>query len=192
MKIPFEHLKTHETKREVLIKFIGVLIIFIAYFIYVSLKFGVKEGFLVAWLTWSFFVLCTPIADAGLLIAFPLRLILGIRMLYVQVVLFFIAALLAIATLIFSPTTFEKTLILKIFKAILTTPLYWIIIFISIIGTIFSIMFGDEMLDVIMHKDRTTYHKHHLKYELLLYFFFFVIVFIIYQEILKQMGIPLI
>ncbi len=193
MKIPLKHLKEHETKREVLIKFLGVLIIFISYFIYVSLKFGVKEGFLVAWLTWSFFVLCTPIADAGLLLDFPLRLITGIRMLYSEIGVWIIAISLNIYNLLFNPEIYHKTLLLHLLYYILTNPWpYWLIIILSCIGTFMSIYFGDELLDVVFHKERAKYFKHKLKYEIIVFLALFSLVLTLYKFLLLKLNVHLI
>jgi hypothetical protein len=69
-KIQSRQLVKHETKRHILIKFLLVLFVFIIYFGFIALK----DGFYVTILTWSFFVLCTPVADAGFLLDFPFRL----------------------------------------------------------------------------------------------------------------------
>ncbi|MCD6523056.1 MAG: hypothetical protein J7K68_04870, partial [Candidatus Diapherotrites archaeon] len=72
-----EHSKyvSHETKRSALFKFLAVLGIVLIYFSFVSMKYGLDKGLLVGLLTWSFFVFCTPIADAGFLLDFPLRIL---------------------------------------------------------------------------------------------------------------------
>ncbi|MCA9353073.1 hypothetical protein KC901_02720, partial [Patescibacteria group bacterium] len=64
----------HETKRNALIRFALVLILFVGYFAFIAFRYGLENGFLVTAGTWSFFVLCTPVADAGFLLDFPLRL----------------------------------------------------------------------------------------------------------------------
>ena len=70
----------HETHRSVIIRFSLIVLIFASYFLFISTKYGYKEGFLIAWLSWSFLVLSTPIADAGMLIDFPVSSITGVRM----------------------------------------------------------------------------------------------------------------
>jgi hypothetical protein len=55
------------------IKFLLLFTILIFYFAFISFKYGVKDGFAITLLTWSFFVLCTPIADAGFILDFPIR-----------------------------------------------------------------------------------------------------------------------
>ena len=75
----------HETKRHSFIKFIGLVIIIALYFFFISVKLGTKDGIMVTILTWSFFVLSTPVADAGFLLAFPIRMFAGVRMIYTQI-----------------------------------------------------------------------------------------------------------
>jgi hypothetical protein len=52
-------------------KFSLVLLIFLGYFIFIAKKYGLQQGLFVSTLSWSFFVLCTPVADAGFLLDFP-------------------------------------------------------------------------------------------------------------------------
>jgi hypothetical protein len=76
-------------------------------------------------------------------------------------------------------------------KVILTTPYpYWIVIFLSAIGTFLSIRFGDELMDVLHHKDRYFYLRHHFKHEILLFIFFLVVIFG-YYEIISNLGITI-
>jgi hypothetical protein len=73
----------------------------------------------------------------------------------------------------------------------LTTPFpYWVIIFLSGIGTFLSIRFGDELMDVLHHKDRSFFHSHQFKYEIVLFVFFLVVIFA-YYELISTLGITL-
>ena len=77
--------------RKTVLKFLGLVAILLGYFAYLSFKFDVATGGLLAILSWSFFVLCTPVADAGFLLDFPLRLIAGIRMMMTEIFVWVIA-----------------------------------------------------------------------------------------------------
>ena len=66
--ISLKHLLEHRPKREGLFKFLLLLAVLAGYFGYLSWEYDLKTGGVVAALTWSFFVLCTPIADAGFLL----------------------------------------------------------------------------------------------------------------------------
>ncbi len=182
-------LKT-ETKKHALLRFAFLILSLIGYFLYVASKFGTSNGILVTILTWSFFVFCTPIADAGFLLAFPVRLFLGIRMVYTQVFAYGVALVINIFTLLFLPSIYARTMLLRLFRQILTTPWpYWSIIILSLIGTFASIYFGDELMDVSCHKERKKYHKHLNKYKLLVFIFIVVFTAILYDFLLYQIGI---
>jgi hypothetical protein len=180
----------HETKRFVLIKFSLVLLVFLAYTGFVIWKYGAKDGLLVSFLTWSFFVFCTPIADAGFLFDFPIRLITGMKMIYSEILVWTFAFLLNLYALIFKPEIYEKTLLLKLFKFILTHPFpYWLIIILSFIGTFLSVYFGDELLDVVTHKERIKYFLYHDKYKILLFIFLIAFILVLYDFLLKELNI---
>jgi hypothetical protein len=154
-------------------------------------QYDLLTGGIAALITWSFFVLCTPIADAGFLLDFPLRLIFGIRMIVSEIVVWIIAISINVLSLIYFREFYDTTFITQIMKVILTTPYpYWIVIFLSAIGTFLSIRFGDELMDVLHHKDRYFYLRHHFKHEILLFIFFLVVIFG-YYEIISNLGITI-
>ncbi len=168
----------------------GFLVFIVVYFFYVSLKFGAGNGFLITLLTWSFFVLCTPIADAGFILALPARLFFGLRMIYTQIIVYFIAIGINLFSLAHLNYLYNNTLVLKLFRQILTTSWPdWLIIFLSLIGTFLSIYFGDELLDVSKHSQRHKYHKHMNKYHLIVIAFIVILTIIVYNFLLKQIGI---
>jgi hypothetical protein len=81
-------------------------------FIYLTiaiLQYGIKDGLIVTALSWSFFVFCTPIADAGFLLDFPIRLIAGFRMLHTEIVVWGIALAINIMAFAFNPNIYYKT-----------------------------------------------------------------------------------
>jgi len=180
----------HETKRDSLIKFTLLFLVLITYLIFVSLKFGHGQGFLITLLTWSFFVFCTPVADAGFLLDFPIRLITKIRMMHSEIAVWIIAFFINLYAFMVMPQIYQNTFLLKLFYHIIVQPFpYWSIILISGIGTFFSIHFGDEIMDVAIHSKRKEYHKHISKYQLILFIFIIVLIVILYDFLLKKMGI---
>jgi len=180
----------HETHKHIWLKFFSVTVLFIVYFIFIVFKYGFEQGFLISWLVWSFFVLCTPIADAGFLIDFPLRLILKFRMLTSEIFVWIVAIGFNLYAYFFHSAIYEKTKILSLFKHIIEQPFpYWIIIILSGLGTFLSVKFGDELIDVFRHKDRIFYKKHNLIWQAVLMIFIFVIILITYDFLLKQLGI---
>jgi len=157
-----------------------------------SWKYDASTGFTVALLSWSFFVLCTPVADGGFILAFPVRLLFGIKMSITQIVLWFVAIGLNIFMLISASNTYDLTFITKLLKHILTEPYpYWGILILSAAGTLLSIYFGDEMMDVTSHKDRVKHHRHGLKYRTVLVLGLGVLTVVSYYYLLDSLNIAL-
>ncbi len=189
-KIHHAHLLTHETKKTVLYKFAVVLLIFVGYFVFVAMKYGVEHGFLVACLTWSFFVLCTPIADAGFLIDFPLRFVLHVRMVVSEIFVWLVAIACNVYAFFVVPHVYDTTTILSLFKHILEKPMpFWLIIVFSGIGTFVSIQFGDELLDTVRHHEREKYHKHKQKHRYISLIFILLVTFVLYDFLLHALGV---
>jgi len=181
---------THETKKHSLIKFIGLALVVIFYFVFISIKLGTGNGIFVTVLTWSFFVFCTPIADAGFLLAFPVRMLTGIRMMNTQLFSFVLAFILNLYAFFYVPSIYDSTVILSLFHNILSQPFpFWGIIVLSLIGTLLSIYFGDEMVDVSSHRQRRKYHKHFYKYQIVVFIFLIIITITLYDLLLKKLGV---
>jgi hypothetical protein len=137
----------------------------------------------------DFFVLCTPIGDAGLLLDFPLRILFGIRMVISEIVVWGIAITTNVTSLLYYSEYYETTELNMLLHATHMNPYpYWGLILLSGIGTFLSIRFDDELMDVFHHKDRTYFHKHHLKHKIVIVIFF---VFVLngYYELIASLGI---
>ena len=181
-----------QTKQHTLTKFAIIFVVFVAYFILISSKYGAKDGLLITVLTWSFFVFCTPVADAGFFLDFPIRLIAKVRMIYSEIVVWIIAIILNVTVLLTTPLVYEKTLMLSLFHHILVKPFpFWGIILLSAAGTFLSVYFADELLDVSSHKNREKYHKHVNKYQVILMVFLIALIIVLYDFLLKHMGIAI-
>ena len=190
--IPLQHFKKHETKQHILFKFLAILAIFAGYFGFIVYKYGLENGIMITSLTWSFFVLCTPIADAGFLIDFPLRLITRIKMLYSEILVWIIAISLNFYAYFVYPKYYEKTELLQLFKHILDEPVpFWAIIFISAVGTFMSVLFGDELFDVAKHSERKIHAKHKHNHNFIVMLFTIGISIILYYFLLEKLGIDL-
>ncbi len=187
-----KHFKEY-THHHPLVKFLTVLLFFIAYLAFTIMHYGAEQGILIALLSWSFFVFCTPIADAGILVDFPLRLLTGIRMLHAEMSVWLFAFLLNLFTFQAQPTIYNRTIILKLFHHIITQPEFWPIIILSAVGTFFSIYFGDEILDIVAEKEkfRSKYQRHFLKYRLIVFLFIFSFVIMLYYFLLNKLGISI-
>lgn len=192
MNLKFSHFHKIETHREVVIKFLLLLAVLALYFAYLSYEYGLATGGMVAALTWSFFVLCTPVADAGFLLDFPIRLITGIRMIHSEMLVWTIAISLNIYTLGHNPAAYDKSFLTSLLRQILTNPWpYWSIILLSLTGTFLSIHFGDEMLDIFRHRDRIKYHRHGFIYKIIGIISLFALIFLAYYHLLESLNIRL-
>ncbi|MBL4801796.1 MAG: hypothetical protein JKY45_07860 [Emcibacter sp.] len=192
MTLEFRKFHKVETHREVVLKFLLLLCVLVSYFSYLTYEYGFQTGGMVAALTWSFFVLCTPVADAGFLLDFPIRLILGIRMLYSEIFVWAVAIFINIYALSAGAAAYDKTILTTLLKKILVTPYpYWSIILLSGLGTFLSIYFGDEMLDVFKHRDRVKYHQHAFKLKFIGILSLFALIFLAYYFLLDGLQIHL-
>lgn len=184
-------MKSLHPKKQVLVKFFLLIILLFGYFAYLSYEYDFLTGGIAALLTWSFFVLCTPVADAGFLLDSPLRILFGIRMVASEIVVWVIAILLNVAALTYFPEYYDTTAITILMHEILTTPYpYWLVILLSGIGSFLSIRFGDELMDVVHHHERNFFHSHHFKHELILVAFFIMILFG-YYELISSLDIDI-
>ena len=180
---------TKTPHKKTAVKFGLLVCLLLGYFGYLSLQYGLSTGGLVTALTWSFFVLCTPVADAGFLLDFPLRLLFGIRMLISEVVVWVIAIIINLGMMLISPETYTVTAVTNILYQIITTPFpYWTVIILSGLGTFLSVHFGDELMDVTHHRDKDYFHSYHFKQELIL-LAFFVIALVAYSNLISSVGL---
>jgi hypothetical protein len=183
--------KLKQHKKSSLKKFIFVTSILFAYAAFSINQFGLKHGILVTILSWSFFVLCTPIADAGFLLDFPMRLVTGIRMFYSEIIVWILAITANLIILAFHPIVYEKTQLLQLSQKVLTNPWpFWSIIVLSAIGTFASVILDDDLYDIAKSKNKKRFFK---KEKMQLYFTIgtFVITFALYFLILKYTHISI-
>lgn len=182
---------TAAPKRQVLIKFALLCAVLIGYFAYLNYQYDFATSGVVALLTWSFFVLCTPVADAGFLLDFPLRLLFGIRMVVSEIAVWGVAVAINVVTYLAWVEAYQTTTLTRAFLTILTTPWpYWLVIVLSGIGTFLSIRFADELMDVIHHRDRAYFHSHHFKHDLVL-LVFFLAALVGYYELIASIDLQL-
>lgn len=178
-------------RHQVVIKFFLLCTLMVGYFSYLTYQYDILTGGIASLLTWSFFVLCTPIADAGFLLDFPLRLLFGIRMVFSEIAVWVIAISMNLLSLHYAPHYYHTTLLTKLLHKIITTPYpYWTIVALSGAGTFLSVRFGDELMDVVHHRDRAFFHSHHFKHEIIL-FAIFLAIFGVYYEFIGSLGIDL-
>jgi hypothetical protein len=143
-------------------------------------------------ITWSAFVLATPIADAGRILDLPIRVFIGVRMVVSEATVWIVTISLNIFLLSTQSNLYDKTAITHTFKQILLNPWPdWIIIAISAIGTFLSVYFGDELLDTIFHKDREKHIRHKKWYRALMALIFIIIFYMAYKYFLSFFGLEI-
>ncbi len=192
MNLKFTDLHKTRTHREVLVKFLLLLGILVAYVGYLALEYDLMTSGIVAGLTWSFFVLCTPVADAGMLLDLPIRIIFGLRMVISEVMVWVIAISANIYALTAQQQAYDATFLTQLLKKIITTPSpYWLIILLSGIGTFLSIYFGDELLDVLRHRDRAKYHQHGFIWKIIAVIALFTIIILSYYFLLEKLNVEI-
>ena len=136
-------------------RFMVLVAVLVGYLLFAVHQFGLSNGILVAVLSWSFFVFCTPIADAGFMLDFPIRLITGLRMLVIEVGVWVFAAALNVFALIFFPEVYQKTVLLELFHKSITTPCpRFLIILRSGFGTFASLVVGDDAVELAVAKNK--------------------------------------
>lgn len=196
MKLSFKKIEehfSHDIRKIFANKFIIVSSLLALYFIFATWHFGLKDGFLVMALTWSFFVLATPIPDGGIILDLPMRYFAGIKMLTSEIFVWIIAIALNVINVIFNSSIYNKTLILTLFKDIITTPFpYALIIILSCIGTFFTLYVGDEVYDVLSHKKSDLHKKHNKKIRIIFLITIIIFIIILYELMLKHLGIKIV
>lgn len=187
-----QYIMTYYHHRQVYIKFALLCLILLAYFLYISFKYDVKTGGIASMITWSFFVLCTPIADAGFLVDFPIRLLFGVRMFVTEILVWVAAITINLISFNYAPFYYSTSAINNIFYMILKNPFpYWGIILLSGIGTFLSIRFGDELVNTAKHSDRNYFHEHKLKHKFIIFIFFFIVTIFLYYRLLSALNIKI-
>ena len=173
------------------LKFLGLLAIFLGYFGYLSWEYDLKTGGVVAAITWSFFVLCTPIADAGFLLDFPVRMITGIKMFVIEFIVWGLALAINITALYLTPATYETTLLTSTFYTLLTTPWpYWSIIILCAAGTFLSIHLGDDIMDALSSR-KGTEHIIHFKKKIATMGILIAAIIVVYYDLIKTLHIQM-
>jgi hypothetical protein len=176
-------------KKQLFYKFFLLCVLLVSYFIYLSIQYDFMTGGFASLLTWTFFVLCTPIADAGMLLDFPLRLLFGVRMLISEIAVWALAISINIISLIYFVEYYETTKLTTLLHLVLTNPYpYWSLVILSAVGTFLSIRFADELMDVIHHRDRGFFHNNSYIHEIII-IVFFISIFIGYYELLASLDI---
>jgi hypothetical protein len=122
-----------------------ILTTVLSWFLYsLIFHFGFAIGAHLFLLTWSFFVLCTPAPNGGIILDVPFSLITHKSNLYSEIIMWGAAILFNLASFKLTPTIYFKTNITHLLYLILAQPWpLWSIIAICGIGTFYSALLAD-------------------------------------------------
>jgi hypothetical protein len=136
-------------------KFVSVLIIVILYAAYVMHKYGLSNGVEITLLTWCFFVFGTPVADAGGLVAFPVRVFTNNPMYNTQLWVYLVATVITGYYAVFHKDKFAFTVVGRILYKMVTQPLslYGVIIVVSLVGTLISAYLEDSVYSYLVYRE---------------------------------------
>lgn len=158
-------------------------------------QYGASSGLGVTLLTWTLFVLATPIAIGGFIVAFPTRLLFGVKMWKTQIVVMVVAIAANVLFLIFNPAIYGVNFLLTLFEKILLTPWpYWSLLILGLGGSLVSIVFGDEVFDAVatrVKRNHARVHKHLPKIKWILTVVLYAAAVVIYIVLLKNLGVDI-
>lgn len=123
-----------------------IVILFLFTFIFFVVYNGFLKGCIKTIFIWAFFVSCTPIPEAGLLVSLPLKKYLNISLHISQAIVSFIVLMILIYFYFYEKNTINSYLIGKLFLGLIKYK-YFSIIIISIISSIFTSEFIDNLID---------------------------------------------
>ncbi len=112
-------------------------------------------------------------------------------MLISEIAVWALAITINVVSLLYFDEYYETTKLTTLLHAILTMPYpYWSVILLAGAGTFLSIRFADELMDVAHHRDRSFFHHHAFKHEIVI-IVFFVFVLIGYYKLITSLGIEI-
>lgn len=109
-----------------------------------------------------------------------------------QVVVWVFAVAVNVIALNSAAESYDNTALTRLLFTILTTPWpYWSILLISAAGTALSIWFGDEMMDVGTHAERTSHHRHQFKHKVIIIAAIGLLTVLAYYQVLHSLGVEI-
>ena len=130
-----------------------IAILFLFIFIFFIVYNGFLKGCIKTIFIWAFFISCTPIPEAGLLVSLPLKKYLNISLHISQAIVSFIALMILIYFYFYEKKTINSYLIGKLFLGLIKYK-YFSIIIISIISSIFTSEFIDNLIDNYINNEK--------------------------------------
>ncbi len=185
--------RRHSIKSSKLTRFLLLLATVLVFLFFMSYKFGLQEGLEITVLVWTFFVLCTPLAVADLLLDVPIRMITRGRMITSHTVVWLIAIFINIVVLYHAPGIYNVHPLLEILRHVLVNPIpYWSLMGLCLIGTFLSLEMADEVVDEVEDELHIRRHKHHTMLHYAILTLLIAGLLLIYDLLIKEIGIEVV
>ncbi len=133
-----------------------VVIIFLFTLIFFIIYNGYIKGCIMSLFVWSFFVACTPIPEAGLLISLPLKKYFNISLHICQTFVSLIAIGMLYYFYLYEKTNIIKCIVGKLFLGLINLK-YFSIIIISTISSILTSELIDNVINNYIYKENIEY-----------------------------------
>lgn len=130
----------------------AVVIMFILLMVFFIFYNGFYKGCIKSLFIWSFFVICTPVPEAGLLISLPLKRYFGFKMDLSQIVVSLFAFMLLFYFYCVEQKIIKNNLIGNLFLGLINYK-YYSIIFISVISSVLTSNLLDNIINHFINKD---------------------------------------
>jgi hypothetical protein len=133
-----------------------VVIMFILLMVFFIFFNGFYKGCIKSLFVWSFFILCTPVPEAGLLISLPLKRYFGFKMELSQIVVSLFACMIIFYFYCVEQKIIKNNLIGNLFLGLINYK-YYSIIFISVISSVLTSNLLDNIINHFINKDEINY-----------------------------------
>lgn len=130
----------------------AVVIMFILLMVFFIFCNGFYKGCIKSLFVWSFFILCTPVPEAGLLISLPLKRYFGFKMELSQIVVSLFACMIIFYFYCIEQKIIKNNLIGNLFLGLINYK-YYSIIFISFISSVLTSNLLDNIINHFINKD---------------------------------------
>lgn len=138
-----------------IIKFFFITSIFVFFIFDLVKQFGYQVGLHLSLLIWSFFVLCMPTTNGGVIIDIPYYIFSGKKPVYSEIIIWFLALVLNFYSFVWYPQIYFQTTITHFLFEILSKPWpRWIIIFLCSVGTFYTVKVSDASGRIASPKHR--------------------------------------
>lgn len=136
-------------RKQEIINFSILLFLFILFTLFLISFHGYKQGIQIAFLAWSFYILCVPAKHGRFLIGLPYKIITGKNLLHQELFIWIGALTLNIFTFFVLPLSYFKQTFTHLLYRIISTPWpYWLIIFTAALSTLYPSLIAKQKVTI--------------------------------------------